>query len=674
MKKDSLSVRIAVLVSALVVAILAVVIGLIGIRLNSSVSGLIGAENIQIVQARAAELGKLLEKHAAELNILSLQDSVRNGEPKAAEAAVQYLNGRMSGDITTVLLAWPDGRGTTPKGTYVDVRDRGYFKAIFTEGKDFTISDPVFSKATGKPAVILAKAVKSASGAPRALVGLEMELGSLSGIVGSIKVGRTGYGWVIDGTGLAIAYPDEAQIMKLQTTSADKDGYRGLDAMARQMIAKDSGFATFGKPDGRFAYTYWARVPASPGWTLGLSVDKFEVEETVRILIALLLVILAVGLVVAVLVSIFIARSIVKPIQLIAAGMADMSQGDLALGAVDEAARDRLIARKDELGTLGDSIRSLRTTLSEVVEGIRSASDQVSMGSAQLSSTAQGLSQGANEQAASIEELSASVEELASTIRQNADNTRQADSLSRKVAQNAEESGRAVGETVSSMKEIASRISIIEEIARQTNLLALNAAIEAARAGEAGKGFAVVASEVRKLAERSAKAAGEINELSKKSVGVAGEAGRRLEELVPDIRRTAELIQEIAAASIEQSSGAEQIAKGVTQMDLVVQQNASSSEELASTAEELAGQAMGLSESIGFFKRSAKAVAVPARSAAAARPLPSKVAALAAPSSARAPARAEAKASARKAPASSRAIAPLPRRESGDIDSEFEEF
>jgi methyl-accepting chemotaxis protein len=314
--------------------------------------------------------------------------------------------------------------------------------------------------------------------------------------------------------------------------------------------------------------TFFARVPKSPGWTLGLSVQEAELtsrEESARsprlILVA--------ALIVSVLLSVAIARSIVKPVKVVVDGLGRLAQGDLALHGFDIDGAKKISARRDELGEAGRSLDNMLASLSNVVGSIKAASSEVSNGSALLSETAQSLSQGANEQASSIEEFSASVEELASTIRQNADNTAQADALSRRVAQNAEESGKAVGQTVDSMKEIASRISIIEEIARHTHLLALNAAIEAARAGEAGKGFAVVASEVRKLAERSAKAAAEINELSKKSVAVAGDAGQRLGELVPDIRKTAELIQEIAAASGEQSSGAEQISKGVTQMDSV---------------------------------------------------------------------------------------------------------
>ena len=194
------------------------------------------------------------------------------------------------------------------------------------------------------------------------------------------------------------------------------------------------------------------------------------------------------------------------------------------------------------------------------------------------------------------------MEQMASNIKQNADNAQQTEKIALKAADDAKEGGHAVGETVSAMKEIASKISIIEEIARQTNLLALNAAIEAARAGEHGKGFAVVASEVRKLAERSQTAAGEINNLSASSVEVAERAGEMLEKIVPDIQKTAELVQEINAASNEQRAGANQINQAIQQLDQVIQQNAAASEEMASTSEELLSQAEQLQSTIGFFK------------------------------------------------------------------------
>jgi methyl-accepting chemotaxis protein len=194
------------------------------------------------------------------------------------------------------------------------------------------------------------------------------------------------------------------------------------------------------------------------------------------------------------------------------------------------------------------------------------------------------------------------MEEMGSNIRQNADNALQTEKIAIKSAQDARDGGKAVEQTVSAMREIAGKISIIEEIARQTNLLALNAAIEAARAGEHGKGFAVVASEVRKLAERSQTAAAEISKLSTSSVDVAEKAGAMLLQLVPDIQKTAELVQEISAACNEQSSGAEQVNKAIQQLEQVIQQNASASEEMASTSEELSSQAERLQDAIAFFK------------------------------------------------------------------------
>ncbi len=259
----------------------------------------------------------------------------------------------------------------------------------------------------------------------------------------------------------------------------------------------------------------------------------------------------------------------------------------------------KLSSEKDQLGR---ALSNMLIKLREVIGQITGAIDNVSSGSQAMSASSEEMSQGASEQAAAAEEASSSVEQMTANIRQNADNASQTEKIAIQAAQDAREGGQAVNETVGAMKDIAQRIIIIEEIARQTNLLALNAAIEAARAGEHGKGFAVVAAEVRKLAERSQKAAGEINERSTNSVDVAEKAGKLLDYLVPNIQKTAELVQEISAASREQDAGADQINKSIQQLDSVIQQNASASEEIASTSEELSGQSEQLAEMISYFK------------------------------------------------------------------------
>ncbi|ANH02936.1 methyl-accepting chemotaxis protein [Shinella sp. HZN7] len=252
--------------------------------------------------------------------------------------------------------------------------------------------------------------------------------------------------------------------------------------------------------------------------------------------------------------------------------------------------------------TLGLSLESMVERLRGVVADALSAADNVSSGSQELSASSEQLSQGATEQASSAEEASASMEEMAANIKQNADNAAQTEKIARQSAKDAEASGEAVGRAVGAMRTIAEKISIVQEIARQTDLLALNAAVEAARAGEHGKGFAVVASEVRKLAERSQAAAAEISTLSGQTVSVATEAGEMLNRLVPDIRKTAELVSEISAACREQDIGASQINEAIQQLDKVTQQNAGASEEMSGTSEELAAQAEELQTSIAFFR------------------------------------------------------------------------
>jgi methyl-accepting chemotaxis protein len=277
----------------------------------------------------------------------------------------------------------------------------------------------------------------------------------------------------------------------------------------------------------------------------------------------------------------------------VSAALADkIADGDLTVSHKPLSEQDKL----------GHALVRMIERLRGVVGDATVASNNVASGSQELSSTSEQVSQGATEQAAAAEQASASMEEMSANIKQNAENAAQTEKIARQSAQDAEASGIAVDRAVGAMRTIAEKIGIVQEIARQTDLLALNAAVEAARAGEHGRGFAVVASEVRKLAERSQGAAAEISAVSSNTVDAATEAGEMLSKLVPDIRRTAELISEISAACREQDIGAGQINQAIQQLDQVTQQNAGASEQISSTSEELAAQAEELQASIAYFR------------------------------------------------------------------------
>ena len=259
------------------------------------------------------------------------------------------------------------------------------------------------------------------------------------------------------------------------------------------------------------------------------------------------------------------------------------------------------VTRRDEIGQLLSAMQAMVERLKEIIIHVKEATANVTSGSDTMSSSAAEMSQGATEQAAAAEEASSSMEQMAANIRQNADNAQQTEQIAIKVAEDAQKSGRAVAEAVQAIREIAKKTALIEDITRQTRMLSLNATIEAARAQEHGKGFAVVASEVRSLAERSQSAATEITQLATSSVAVAENAGKMLNQLVPDIQKTAELVQEISAASREQNSGTQQINRAIQQLDQVTQQNSATAEQLSATAEELAAQAEHLQQAINFF-------------------------------------------------------------------------
>ncbi len=331
-----------------------------------------------------------------------------------------------------------------------------------------------------------------------------------------------------------------------------------------------------------------ARDQANMAAAFGAVRTKHRASIRNIVLISIFCSVLLIGL------STFVIRTLTKPLRRAVEVADQLAGGDLtAVVNVDST---------DEIGQLLHSMQRMVERLSQTIGEVLSGVTTLSSASSQVSSTAQSVSRGTSEQAASVEETTSSLEEMTASITQNASNSREMERMAVQGASEAEESSQAVGETTVAMKAIAEKITIIEEIAYQTNLLALNAAIEAARAGDHGRGFAVVATEVRKLAERSQQAAKEIGSLAATSVQVAERSARALTDLVPAIRKTAELVQEVAAASDEQASGVSQINRAIARVDQVTQQNASAAEELSGTAEQLAAQANQLQQRMAFFR------------------------------------------------------------------------
>ena len=456
--------------------------------------------------------------------------------------------------------------------------------------------------------------------------------------VEKMRYGGNEYFWINDLEPRMLMHPFVKDLVgKSLQDYKDPNGTRLFVEMADAVKRDGEGFVDYvWQKNGQKALSpkvSYVKGFAPWGWVLGSGIYLDDVDadfwaQAKRFATVILVVVLLLAII-----SYLIGRSITRPLAK-AVGVAQaLAKGDLSvkvesdkqdetglmLGAMGEMVDSmkgvsRLAQRvaegdltveirersdKDELML---ALQAMVGKLLEVVGGVKFAAENVNAGAVEMSANSQQMSQGASEQAANAEEVSASIEEMTANIRQNTDNSLQTEKIAVQAALDAEESGVAVTETAAAMRNIAEKILIIEEISRQTNLLALNAAIEAARAGEQGRGFAVVAAEVRKLAERSQSAAAEINELSVSSVSVAEKAGTMLQSMVPNIHRTAELVQEIAAASREQDAGSEQITKAIQQLDMVIQQNASAAEEGASTAEELSSQAEQMADMIDFFQ------------------------------------------------------------------------
>jgi methyl-accepting chemotaxis protein len=584
-------------ISAMFIAVIAIISVVISLSYKSTLDADIANKSEILLQYMESEIRGWLD--AKQQIVLDLEPIIQSAASKP-ESLKPFLSAYLSRDpekaISDIYFVgakaykdggfFIDGSGWVPPSDY-NQYTRAWWNTIYA-ASGITYTEPYIDLVTKKLVVTIGAKVSGADGKPLGVVALDIQLDILTKTITSRPLSAHSVINVINGTGLYITNEKLESVMKdsifdLPFLKGEKETVRGKD-LSFAIDAKNGIFVGSKK----FAALDWVLIGYGP-----LS----DIYDPLYAFLAMISLLGLAGILCGFVFALLVGRSIGNRLKKAVALTESIASGDLT-AKIDDAMR----ARKDELGALAVSLEAMTTSLNGIVSSVQTAARQVEGGSNQISSAAQQMSQGATEQAASAEEVSSSVEEMNATIRQNADNSLATEKIAFQSATDAEEGGRAVVETVKAMKDIASKTEIIEEIARQTNLLALNAAIEAARAGEAGKGFAVVASEVRKLAERSQLAAAEIGDLSKRSVAVAEKAGSMLGKMVPDIKKTAELVQEISASSREQNTGTDQIAKAITQLDTVIQHNASASEEMASMAEELSGQAGQLAETVSFFK------------------------------------------------------------------------
>ncbi|MBP5683370.1 MAG: methyl-accepting chemotaxis protein [Bacteroidales bacterium] len=499
--------------------------------------------------------------------------------------------------FSMLFLAYPDGSYYVAGKGFVktNIADRSYFKDVFQNHKDFSMSSPDLSKSTGEKKYTLAVPIKRGGQVVGAFCA-NVSLMTLKQVVTECKFGRNSETYITDEKSTIIGSTYDQYIMNFNLVKDAAKPFPGLEKVG-EAITKGQSISTYctNAETGENMYTMSHKIKGTPGWFMVGTLPDKELKTAANenlILMVIFLIIVVAVIIIAVVIC--LRNQLSKPLNQLSTVIKDIANGEL---------NNRIDYNSDdEIGEMCNDIRDMSSKLSNIVDTIKEGASNLAISSEQVNETSQIVMEGSVSQSGNIEDLSATMEQMTSNIEQNTYNAKQTNAVSQDACDKFNEVVEKINSLLDNNKSISDAISIINEIAFQTNILALNAAVEAARAGEYGKGFAVVAKEVRSLAEKSKNAADGIVEMSQKSLQLSEEASNVMQQTIPKIENTRTLVNEIANASMEQSAGANQVNDIIQRLNGTVKTNASSSENLAANASELASQADSLRDAINYFK------------------------------------------------------------------------
>ncbi|MCI5983034.1 MAG: methyl-accepting chemotaxis protein [Bacteroidales bacterium] len=548
------------------------------------------------------EITKSLASVRDQLTWLAQQPVVRRMEWDSMSVYMHEWAVKGRDKFSKLMLIEPDGQYyVAGKGLIADksLRDREYFAAVMY-GEDFAMTSPDFSKSTGEKKYTLAVPVIGENGLAVGCLAANVSLSTLSNMVtadDSVALhlgGEEGdrFMWAVDENGTIIGCADQSKLMEWNMADHTEE-LEGMDVLLSAVKGNTTG-SSYIKMDGRNYYVMCNPIEGTPGWSLISGVSDRAQKATLHKMLwksgeALVIMIVIIVL----LVRFSLHRSLTVPIRQLNDVVERVANGDLSARST--------YTSDNEIGHMSQSIDKMCERLKEIVKEIKRGSEILAQSSDQVSALSQNLAAGNNQQASSIEELSATMEQMACNIQQNSENASETNKVSGEAYSRFENVVKSLDTLFNKNRDIAERIAIISDIAAQTNILALNASVEAARAGSSGRGFAVVAKEVQKLAEVSRHAAEEMKNLTSEGAKLTENASQAIDVAMPNIQTTNKLMQEIVTSSMEQSAGAEQINKAITELGTVVRSNADHSEQLAMGAVSLDEQAHKLQDAIQFF-------------------------------------------------------------------------